>query len=77
MAFGTALTGGVVTIPRSVRIIGDFAFDWCKSLKEINIPDSVTETGKFAFYGCRQLTSITIPTSFNIISVLLLMIVVA
>ena len=32
--------------------IGEFAFAFCKSLKEFPIPSSVTFIGTTAFYGC-------------------------
>ena len=39
-------------IPNSVRNIGDWAFNWCKSLTSIFIPKSVTTIGEGAFAGC-------------------------
>ena len=50
-------------IPDSVTSIGNRAFSYCKSLKEITIPDSVTSIGNSAFYGCTSLKEITIPNS--------------
>ena len=54
-------------IPDSVTTIGNNAFAFCKSLKEITIPNSVINIGNNAFYKCRSLTSITIPNSVTII----------
>ncbi|MDE5755147.1 MAG: leucine-rich repeat domain-containing protein, partial [Oscillospiraceae bacterium] len=51
------------SIPGSVTIIGDSAFERCSSLISITIPDSVTSIGSWAFYECSALTSITIPDS--------------
>lgn len=47
-----------ITIPNYVTSIGDYAFDYCRSLKSITIPNSVTSIGEGAFHGCRRLTSI-------------------
>ena len=52
-----------VTIPNSVKIIGDEAFKRCENLTSVTIPDSVTSIGDSAFSGCTGLRSITIPDS--------------
>ena len=57
----SALTS--VTIPNSVKGIGDRAFEDCSSLTSVTIPNSVTKIGRGAFSGCRELTSVTIPNS--------------
>lgn len=53
------------TIPNSVTLIDDCAFENCKSLTSINIPDSVTSIGGYAFNNCYGLTSVTIGKSVN------------
>ena len=50
-------------IPKSVIIIGEWAFSYCTSLKEITIPDNVTSIGYWAFLACTSLKEITIPNS--------------
>ena len=52
-----------ITIPESVKTIGDNAFKGCSSLTSIEIPNSVTSIGDSAFSSCGSLTSITIPDS--------------
>src|SRR5574344_1324245 len=52
-----------VTIPDGVKSIGDYAFQYCKSLTSIIIPNSVTTIGYKTFYGCSSLKSIIIPNS--------------
>ena len=52
-----------LTIGDSVTSIGDYAFQYCSSLKSITIPDRVTSIGYSAFYGCSSLASVTIPDS--------------
>ncbi len=46
-----------------VTKIGDYAFAYCYSLKNVTIPDSVTVIGESAFWGCTSLTDATIPDS--------------
>ena len=48
------------TIPDSVTIIGEYAFEKCSELKKIIIPQSVTAVGYAAFEGCTGLTDVTI-----------------
>lgn len=44
----------------SVTIIGNSAFQYCKSLNSISLPDSVTTIETNAFYGCTGLTNINL-----------------
>ena len=41
--------------------LGNYAFDFCMSLKTITIPSSITSIGTYAFYNCYSLVSVTIP----------------
>ena len=50
-----------VTLPKSLRKIGEYVFAGCIGLTEIIIPEDVTEIGASAFSGCEGLTSIVIP----------------
>jgi len=51
-----------VTIPDSVRSVGERAFDSC-GLTSLTIPDGVTNIGLGAFEDCIGLTNVTIPDS--------------
>jgi len=50
-----------ITIPDSVRTIGNSAFYGCSGLTSITIPDSVESIGDSALRGCSGLVSITLP----------------
>ena len=54
-----------ITIPESVKSIGDCAFLSCKSLNSIHLPESVNSIGDSAFSGCKSLISIHLPESVN------------
>ncbi|MBO7458499.1 MAG: leucine-rich repeat domain-containing protein [Paludibacteraceae bacterium] len=48
-----------VTIPNSVKSIGDRAFESCGGLNSVVIGNSVTSLGYYAFMFCTSLTSVT------------------
>ena len=52
-----------VTIPSSVKTIGQAAFKYCDKLKNVTIEEGVQSIGWMAFMGCESLTSIVIPDS--------------
>ena len=51
------------TIKEETKVIGDWAFANCVSLKSINIPNSVTSIEDYAFYECNSLKYVNIPNS--------------
>ncbi len=55
-----------ITIPSSVKNIGDYAFQNCKNVTEINIAEGVQTIGIYAFNDA-AVTSITIPDSVTTI----------
>ena len=58
---GTGIIG--ITLPESLILIGEYAFDACASLDEIVIPGKVTTIGRYAFRNCTQLKKVVIPAS--------------
>jgi len=56
-----------VSIPSSVKSIGDYAFSGCGRLAGITLPARLTSTGNYTFLGCTNLSSITIPASVTAI----------
>jgi len=54
---------GSYTIPESVKIIGEFAFDKCMKLTSIILPSKVQSIRSHGFFFCTSLTAITIPAS--------------
>ncbi|MCR5585955.1 MAG: leucine-rich repeat protein [Lachnospiraceae bacterium] len=56
-----------VTMPDSVRIVEDNAFQSCNSLKTINFSDNLIYIGKNSFYECDSLEKLTIPGNVRVI----------
>lgn len=56
-----------VTLPDTITVIGESAFDNCWELEQVNIPGGVTEIGARAFSGCRKITGLVIPQSVKAI----------
>lgn len=52
-----------ITLPSTLKVIGDGAFTLCPRLSDFVIPDGVVEIGRSAFSECDNLTHISIPAS--------------
>lgn len=52
-----------VSLPSTLKTIGNNAFHHCRRLTNIAIPSGVTSIGKWAFYGCVSLTKLIISDS--------------
>lgn len=60
---GAALVS--VTLPGSLRSIGDSAFYGCANLVSVSIPEGVETIGASAFQACSRLSSITLPSGIR------------
>ena len=58
-----------IIIGDGVTTIGNYAFNYCRSLTSVTIPNSVTKIGEGAFHSCSALTSVNIPNSVTKIDV--------
>ncbi len=63
--YGGAPTITTITLPNTLKTIGDGAFLGCEGLSEIIIPESVEEIGDFAFSYCMNLTKVVYPTKVD------------
>ena len=56
------------TVTSNITRIGDGAFSYSASLKEISLPSTLKGIGEYAFSYCVELDSISLPTELNYIS---------
>ena len=56
-----------VSIPDTVRSIGERAFSGCTQLMNVSFPASLTYIGNHAFYNCAQLLALNLPDSVTFI----------
>lgn len=61
--FGQCYSLSSVTLPNSLKTIGDNAFDSCSGLTSITIPNSVSSITSYAFTKCSGLTNVVVPNS--------------
>jgi hypothetical protein len=54
-----------VTIPSSVKVLGNEVFNDCKNLTAITLPDGLKKIGSHAFEGCTTLKEMIIPNLVN------------
>ena len=62
-AFFVCINLTSISVPNSVKDIGEWAFAGCSLLSSIDIPNSVISIGNNAFAGCLSLKYISIPES--------------
>ncbi len=53
-----------ITLPTSLRVMGDQSLSGCTSLTEVVIPEGVTTMGT-VFYGCTGLKKVTLPSTLT------------
>lgn len=56
-----------VTLPSTVKAIGQGAFTMCTSLTSVNIPEGVTQIPSACFGACSKMATLTLPPSVNTI----------
>ena len=56
-----------VTLPKTLKSIGNSAFSDCSGLTSIEIPSGVSSIGKSSFMNCSGLTNLEIPSSVTFI----------
>ncbi len=61
-AFYECATLESISLPTSLKTIGEFCFSECANLKEVKIMSSSIHVGARAFMGCRSLTEIDLPS---------------
>ena len=54
-----------VVIPDSVNNIGNYAFNCCRSLENIDLGKNIVSIGNSAFYGCEMLKSVELPSGLT------------
>ena len=54
-----------VSIPNTVKIIGQVCFENCSSLESISLPDGLTTLSIMSFSGCQSLSNVEIPASLT------------
>lgn len=64
-AFSSNDTLTSVTIPSSVRYIGNNAFIWCEKLKSVTFKKGTTTIGSSCFSNCTSLSSVTLPSTLK------------
>lgn len=52
-----------IVIPKSVKEIGDYAFNGCKELESVTMYDNLLSIGNGAFEGCSKLKDVVIPNT--------------
>jgi hypothetical protein len=69
LLIGTFMDSGLksITIPGSVKTIGESAFAHCANLNSVSIGSGVKTIGIYAFGDCTSLSSVTIPNSVTTI----------
>lgn len=56
-----------VTLPSSLRTMGEIVFYMCSGITELNLGTGLTSIGRMSFQGCTSLTSVVFPASMRIL----------
>ena len=52
-----------VTLPDTIKTIGDYAFAYNGSLEKVNIPSEVSKIPQECFFGCKKMINMNLPDS--------------
>lgn len=58
----------IASLPSTLTVIGDSAFEGCTGLTSVNIPNTIASMGSKVFKGCTGLTSATLGTGIAMIN---------
>ncbi|MBQ9557015.1 MAG: leucine-rich repeat protein [Clostridia bacterium] len=61
--YGQTVLHMKLSLPRTLKSIGNYAFYECTSLEELNLPEGLESIGAYAFGRCLSLSHIDIPSS--------------
>lgn len=56
-----------ITLPNSIKVIGDGAFEKCTILSQINFPEGLTVIGAYAFNHIEALAAVSLPSTLEVI----------
>ena len=66
-AFGNTKITSII-LPDDIVEIGQYAFNLCANLEDINFPINLTSIGDMAFRGCKALTNVVLPDKVEAIN---------
>ena len=58
-----------VTIPGTVTVIGNNAFEFCSGLSSVTLGTGISDIGAFSFFGCESLKEVILPSSVRQIGI--------
>ena len=58
-----------ITLPKTLKKIGDSAFGRCWSLQTINFPEGLSSIGNNSFFECVSLKSVVLPSTLKTIGI--------
>lgn len=64
-AFSGCEAINTITLPETIKQIGEWAFSSCENLEQIYIQEGVQQIGDYAFMGCVNLQKITLPSTIE------------
>lgn len=56
-----------ITLPNSIKVMGNSCFSGCGSLESIKLPEDITTLGEYSFQNCGLLETLTLPENLTAI----------